>query len=141
MTLVALSPEERTFLEQLMTSTPHAQARRRAQGFLWLADGESPPAVARRLRVTRQTVYNWVSRFVYHRPGKLLQGVTPCVRSGRPRTVHGVIDPLIAQVIDGDPRARGYRSTVWTASFLAQYLWEEHDITVSRQSVSAAIDR
>lgn len=141
MTLVALSPEERAFLEQLMTSTPHAQALRRAQGLVWLADGESPPAVARRLRVTRQTVYNWVSRFVYHRPGNLLQGVTPGVRSGRPRTVHGVIDPLIAQVIDGDPRALGYRSTVWTASLLAQYLWEEHDITVSRQSVSAAIDR
>ena len=129
------------FLEQLMTSTPHAQALRRAQVLLWLADGESPPAVARRLRVTRQTVYNWVRRFERHRTSDLQQGVTTGVRSGRPRTVHGVIDPLLAQVMDGDPRVLGYRSTVWTASLLVQYLWEEHDITVSRQSVSAAIDR
>jgi transposase len=141
MTLVALSPEERAFLEQLMTSTPHAQALRRVQVLLWLADGESPPTVAKRLRVTRQTVYNWVSRFEHHRTGDLQQGVTTGVRSGRPRTVHGVIDPLIAQVIEGDPRTLGYRSTVWTASLLAQYLWEDHDIPVSRQSVSAAIDR
>jgi transposase len=117
MTLAALSPEERTFLEQLMTSTPHAQVLRRAQVLLWRADGESPPALAQRLRGTRQTVYNWSRRFEHHRTGDLLQGVTPSVRSGRPRTVHGVIDPLIAQVIDGDPRALGYRSTVWTASF------------------------
>jgi transposase len=141
MTLVTLSPEERAFLEQLIPSTPHANTLRRAQVVLGLADGESPPAVARRLRVTRQTVYNWVSRFEHHRTSDLLQGVTTGVRSGRPRTVHGVIDPLIAQVIDGDPRALGYRSTVWTAALLAQYLWEDHDITVSRQSVSAAIDR
>jgi transposase len=141
MTLVALRPKERAFLEQLMTSTPHAPPLRRAQVLLWLADGESPPAVARRLRITRQTVYNWVSRFEHHRTGDLQQGVMPGGRRGRPRTVHGVIDPLIAQVIDGDPRALGYRSTVWTASLLAQYLWAEHDITVSRQSVSAAIDR
>lgn len=141
MTLVALSPEERAFLEQLMTSTPHAKVLRRAQVLLWLADGESPPAVARRLRVTRQTIYTWIRRFECHRTDDLQQGVTPGIRSGRPRTVHGVIDPLIAQVIEGDPRALGYRSTVWTASLLVQYLWEAHDITVSRQSVSAAIDR
>src|SRR4029450_6563393 len=141
MTLVALRPKERAFWEQLMTSTPHAQPLRRAPVLLWLADGESPPAVARRLRITRQTVYNGVSRFEPHRTGDLRQGVMRGGRRGRPRTVHGVMDPLIAQVIDGDPRALGYRSTVWTASLLAQYLWAEHDITVSGQSVSAAIAR
>jgi transposase len=107
MALVALRPKERAFLAQLMPSTPHAQTLRRAQVLLWLVDGESPPAVARRLRSTRQTVYHWGSRFAHHRTGDLRQGVTPGVRRGRPRTVHGVIEPLIAQVIDGDPRALG----------------------------------
>jgi len=113
---VALRPEARAVLEQLLTSTPHAQALRRAQGFLGLAEGERPPAGARRLRVTRQTVYTWGSCVVYHRPGQLLQGVTPGGRRGRPRTGHGVRAPLIAQGIDGAPRVLGERLPVWTTS-------------------------
>ena len=40
-----------------------------------------------------------------------------------------------------DPRALGYRSTVWTAPLLTQYLRDTHDLTVSRQSVRLALDR
>lgn len=65
----------------------------------------------------------------------------PGSRSGRPRTVHGIIDPLILEVIDRDPRDLGYRSTVWTAPLLRQYLQEVHHLVVSRPSVSFAIDR
>jgi transposase len=67
--------------------------------------------------------------------------VAPGARSGRPRTAHGIIDPLIVAVIERDPRDLGYRSTVWTAPLLTQYLWEEHDLTVSRPSVSRALGR
>jgi hypothetical protein len=55
--------------------------------------------------------------------------------------VHGVIDPLIIEVIERDPRELGYRSTVWTAPLLRQYLQEIHHLDVSRPSVSLAIDR
>jgi transposase len=65
----------------------------------------------------------------------------PGKRSGRPRLVHGVIDPLIMEVIERDPRELGYRSTVWTAPLLRQYLQEVHHLGVSRPSVSLAIDR
>jgi transposase len=141
MTLVALSPKERELLETLATRTPHAKVLRRAQALLWLDHGESPSEVAARLRVTRQTIYNWVHAFQGRSACDLTARLADGARRGRPRTAYGIIDPLIKAVIDQDPRALGYRSTVWTAPLLASSLWEEHDLAVSHQSVRLAIAR
>jgi transposase len=141
MTLVTLSPDEWEALETLATHTTDAQLLRRAQALLWLDEGETVTEVATRLRVTRQAVYKWVGHFQRHSPLDIAARLAPGQRSGRPRTVHGVIDPLILAVIEGDPRKLGYRSTVWTAPLLCHYLQEVHHLTVSRPSVSLAIAR
>ena len=59
----------------------------------------------------------------------------------RPCTAQGIIDPLIEAVIDTDPRAFGYRSTIWTAPLLVSYLDKQHHLAVSCQSVRLAIAR
>jgi transposase len=141
MTHIVLSPEEHRFLVDLARHTFQAQILRRVQALLWLGAGESIPTIAARLQVTCRTIYYWAAHFQAAQPVLTMSQLVPRPRSGRPRTAHGVIDPLIAAVIDCDPRDLGYRSTVWTAPLLQQYLWEEHDLTVSRQSVSLAIDR
>jgi transposase len=141
MTLPTLTAQEREGLQELAARTPYAGVLRRAQALLWLDAGESVREVAGRLRVTRQTIYNWTKRFQVDStldvPARLATGH----RTGRPRTVHGIIEPLILEVIDRDPRERGYGSTVWTAPRLAYYLEKQHHIKVSRKSVSLAIGR
>jgi hypothetical protein len=62
-------------------------------------------------------------------------------RSGRPPSALGIIDPSIDASIDQDPRPFGYRSTAWTAPLLQYHLYEAHDRTVSRKSVSRALTR
>jgi hypothetical protein len=47
----------------------------------------------------------------------------------------------MAAVIDDDPRELSYRSTLWTAPWLTQYLADHHHIAVSRPSVSLVIAR
>jgi transposase len=141
MTLVTLSPEEWEALETLAAYTTDAQLLRRSQALLWLDEGETVTEVAARLRVTRQAVYKWVGHFQRCSTLEIATRLAPGKRSGRPRTVHGVIEPLILAVIDRDPRELGYRSTVWTAPLLTQYLAEQHHLQVSRQSVSLAIAR
>jgi transposase len=141
MTLVTLSPDDWEALETLAAHTTDAQLLRRAQALLWLDEGETVAEVATRLRVTRQAVYTWVGRFRRHRTLDITARLAPGQRSGRPRTVHGVIDPLILAVIERDPRELGYRSTVWTAPLLCHYLREVHHLAVSRPSVSLAIAR
>ncbi len=141
MTFVTLSRRARHVVEQLITFTPEAATLRRAQAVLWLAQGESVAAVAARLHVTRQAVYQWATRTNSCRAEDLAARLAEGERSGRPRTVAGIIDPLIDAIIDTDPRSLGYRSTVWTAPLLAHYLADKHQMSVSRPSVSLAIAR
>lgn len=141
MNLFSLSSKERALLTSQAACTHKADQLRRAQALLWLDAGESAQDVAARLNVTRQTVYNWATRFQMRSHLDISARLADAQRSGRPRTVHSIIDPIIAQVIESDPRQFGFRSTLWTAHLLEQYLLEESGIVASRQSVSLAIKR
>lgn len=141
MTLVTLNRRERRVIEQLITTTSEAATLRRAQAVLWLAQGERVAAVAERLHVTRQVVYKWARRIQECSAKELAAQLAEAERSGRPRTVTGIIDPLIDSIIDTDPRCFGYASTVWTAPLLAQHLADKHQMVVSRPSVSLALAR
>lgn len=141
MTMSILSPHERALLAVFASRTREAKALRRAQALLWLDQGESLVTVATRLDVTRQTVYNWVKHFQTRRPAALRARLADGLRSGRPPTVQERIDPLLEAVLSQDPRALGYRLTVWTAPLLTQYLRDTHHLTVSRQSGSLALAR
>src|SRR5262249_49132800 len=104
MSLLALSSQERAVLEALITPTTFTNEVRRAQALLWLDEGDNPQVVAERLHVSRQTVYNWATRFKRQR-GKL--DISACLadekRSGRPGTFPPIIDPLITNVLAHEP--------------------------------------
>jgi transposase len=141
MTHFTLDPEEYAALEDLTAHTHLANEVRRAQALLGLDDGDTIQEVAQRFRVSRQTVYNWVSRFQQRSHLDLGARLSDADRSGRPRSAYGIIDPWIEQVIDCDPRDLGFRCTTWTAPLLEQYLRKVHRIEVSDKSVSRAIAR
>jgi transposase len=141
MTPFHLTRREHSRLRELITPATDARLLRRAQALLWRAQGDSPYEVAERLRVSRQTLYNWAYRFRDRSGSELSERLADAPRSGRPCTAQGIIEPLLDPVIDDDPRDWGYQATVWTAPLLQHYLDDRHHITVSRQSVSAAIDR
>ena len=141
MTHFELSRKEQKELEWLIAHTHDARLLQRAQAILWFVMGESVDAIALRLLVSRQSVYNWFERFQERDSLPLATRLADAERSGRARTAHGIIDPLIDAVIDTDPRELGYRSTVWTAELLRAYLSEEHQIMGSSKSVSFAIAR
>ena len=141
MTHFSLKRRERRFLEDFVTCPCGGRELRRAQALLWLGEGESVEAVAERLRVSRQSVYNWQARFSARRDLELSARLADGERPGRPRTARGIIEPLIAEVIEEDPREFGYRSTVWTAALLAEHLGSEHGVEVSLRSVGYALGR
>lgn len=141
MALVKLNSQEAARLEKLLRMLPDARSLKRVQALLWLNDGESVEAVAKQLRVTRQTVYNWGARFQSRTDLTLDLRVADASRCGRPRTALEIIDPLLEQVIDTDPRELGYRSTIWTALLLQDYLRCEHQARVSTKSIGRALER
>jgi transposase len=141
MTTFQLGQGERKGLQDLLAQGPLAKQHCRIQALLWLAAGEPPERIAELLGVSRRTVYYWAQRF-QQRPGLDLAGrLADGPRSGRPPTACGVIEPLLAAVIDQDPRELGYRATGWTNALLRQYLGDVHQLRVSRKSVSLALAR
>src|SRR5881398_708826 len=83
LTLREVAPEERQEIERLAHSrTDEARLVQRAQIVLGLLGGERPSAVARRLQVTRPTVYTWARRF----DERGLPGLRDQPRPGRPPT-------------------------------------------------------
>ena len=141
MALLALSHRQRAELEVLVSRTSVAEERCRAQALLWLDEGSDVAEVAERLEVSRQTIYNWLSRFQGRAEWDLRARLLDAPRRGRPRAAGGTIDELIVAVINGDPRTLGYPATVWTAPLLSRYLCDHHGIKVSDRTVSRAIDR
>jgi transposase len=141
MTDSILSRRERAKLQDLIAHPHDARQTLRAYALLWLDDGESVPEVAQRLGVSRQTVYNWASRFQARTGLALTSRLSDAPRCGRPCTAAGIIDPLIDSIIERDPREFDYRSTVWTAQLLVTYLRDEHHLVVSDDSVRLAIAR
>lgn len=136
-----LNSKDRVKLQALITHPHDARQTVRAYAVLWLDDGESVSEIAARLGVTRQTVYNWLSRFHSRSEFTFTDRLNDAPRAGRPCTAMGVIDSLIEEVIERDPRELAYRSTVWTAPLLVEYLRDEHQVMVSDDSVRSAISR
>lgn len=142
MTDFLFSGPERVQLEHALEGSHDSRQVLRAYALLWLDDGDSIPEIAARLGVTRQTVYNWTSRWAERTERKLLARLADAPRSGRPGPATGAtIERLIKAVIERDPRELEYRSTVWTTPLLAQYLWNEHQLAVSDDSVRRMIAR
>ena len=141
MALVELNSKDIASLEILLTASKDVRQLKRAQAILWLYESGSVEEVAQRLRVSRQTVYNWVARFEARSDVSIELRVADALRSGRPRTALEIIDSLIDAVIDLDPRQFGYRSTIWTAPLLQRYLAKKHRIEVCDKSVRLAIGR
>ena len=141
MTMINLNSKELAALEQVIAKTEDVKSLKRAQALIWLADGDSVDEVANHLRVSRQTIYNWVARFESRNELPTELRVADAARQGRPRTAKEIIDPLIDEVADQDPRELGYGSTIWTAPLLCRYLADKHQIEVCSKSVSFALRR
>ena len=136
-----LSLRERKTLRNLTHQKDPSIDLRRAYALMWLAEDTPPGDVARRLCVSRQTLYHWIHHFQSDPRLPLPERLQQAPRSGRPPTVRSLITPLIAQVIDQAPSDFGLGSPTWTAKLLKDYLERRHGIEASRQSVSLVLER
>ena len=141
MTYLVLKSKDRMTLQNIICHSHDAHQVVRAYALLWLDDGDSIQEIAHRLRLSRQSIYNWAHHYQQGEQLDLESLLSAAPHSGRPCTAKGIIDPIIDRVIDTDPHKLGYRSTVWTAPLLVTYLRDQHQIAVSADSVSLAIKR
>ncbi|MEW6125988.1 MAG: helix-turn-helix domain-containing protein [Acidobacteriota bacterium] len=84
MTYFELNPKERILLEHIISNSLDARQVLRAYAF-WLDDGDSVEEIAQRLGVSRQTIYNWASRFQQRQNVELVAPVADAPRPGGKR--------------------------------------------------------
>jgi transposase len=111
---VIVSPSERTTLEQWMRRRTTSQGlAQRARIVLACVSGRTDTAIARELRVTRQTVSRWRRRFLRKR----LDGLVDEPRPGAPRRItDATVERVIADTLETTPRD----ATHWSTRTLAK---------------------
>lgn len=110
-----LSPEERGTLEQWARRPTTAQAlAQRARIILLCASAQTNSAVAEKMRMTKQCVGKWRSRFVTKR----LDGLLDEPRPGAPRTVNDAkVERVITLTLESTPR----QATHWSIRSMAKH--------------------
>lgn len=105
--LLRLTYEERGALDAVSPSNAPGKEFQRAQALSLLGENESVTEIAQLLRVSRQTVYNWVERFQARRSRAAPERSRDAPRDGRPATVGEIIDELLDEILETDPRHFG----------------------------------
>jgi transposase len=114
MPILTLSPGEREALERWSRRPKTAQAlAQRARIVLACAAGETNAGVSAQVRVTRQTVGRWRTRFLKKR----LDGLLDEPRPGAPRTITDAhVERVITMTLESTPRD----ATHWSTRSLAK---------------------
>lgn len=137
---LGLNTPTRRQLEQVLAHPENARRLKRAQALLWVDDGEPLSHVAQRLRVSRQSIYNWVE-WIKLRKGRIVERTHDKDRSGRPRTKSDIVDERISSLLQTGPSEFGYQATGWTNPLLRDYFYKKYRLEVSHQTIRDAIKR
>jgi transposase len=114
-----LTPKQRFRLRGTRDTTDDADILRRTLALLQLDQGLSVAAVAAQLGVSRQSIYNWLDRYL----------IAPTPRALRDHRGHGHVtawdEDLLAvlrSALQRPPGQWGYRDLEWTVPLLQQHL-------------------
>jgi transposase len=119
-----LVARDRAALEDIVARARDVRQLKRAQAVLAVHGGASVAGVARQMRVARNTIYNWVERFV-QRKGPIAQRLIDSERPGRPDTLAQKLLERVPALLELKPGELGYRQAEWTVELLRAHLRDE----------------
>jgi transposase len=126
-----LSGKKRRWLRERMRTTQDARACRRCNALLRLCEGQSVSAVAQEFGVSRQTLYNWRSRW----REAAAEGLQDQPRCGRPSVWTDERTQVLEQLLAGTPRQYAFHAVGWTAGLLKAGLQQLVDWDVSERAL------
>ena len=134
---ISLTADERNTLLDHYRADPDPALRLRAHIILLLAEGYSWSLITAVLFYSTQTVARWQKRFVQDRIAGLF-GKT----RGRPsRWALSWITLVLTWVLEKTPRTFGLLRSRWSCATVVLLLWQEHQVSVSRETVRRWLDR
>jgi transposase len=122
-------------LRALAKRTKDGPQARRLLALAAVYDGSTRTKAARTGGVTLQVVRDWVVRFNAHGPEGLIDRKAP----GRPRRLRDAHRAALAAMIESGPTPAIHGVVRWRLVDLCQWLWEEHRVSVAKQTLSRAL--
>jgi len=104
---------------------------RRLLALAAIYDGGTRGEAARIGGVTLQIVRDWVAKFNVHGPDGLVDHKAP----GRPARLNDVHRAAVAAMIESGPTPAIHGVMRWRLIDLCQWLWDEHRVTVAKQTL------
>jgi transposase len=105
---------------------------RRLMTLAIIYDGASRTVAANSGCVTLQVVRDWVLRFNAHGPEGLIDRKAP----GHPSRLNNGHRAALAAMVERGPIPAVHGVVRWRVIDLCQWLWEEHRVTVAKQTLS-----
>jgi transposase len=133
-----LTASERKQLIAILRRTHDSRCYRRALAVLEAGSGKSVTEIAEVLRVSRQSVYNWIESFQHTHD---VHALIDAPRSGRPCGWNEETESLLQALLNNSPQRLGYFATQWTVPLLQEQLWHSIGEHYSGQTVRRSLHR
>jgi transposase len=130
-----LSLSERRALKKQIRETKDVKVLKRAQAFLWLAEGISIHEISQRFAVTRQTIYDWVSSYQNRCNESFGSRLHARPKPGCPPSKSTIVFRELATLLSESPRQHGYHHAEWTASLLGKVLSHKYAVDISTKTI------
>ena len=121
-----------TVLRMLSRRTRDADQGRRLLALAAIYDGGSRSEAARIGSVGLQTVRDWVLRFNAAGPDGLVDGKAP----GQTPKLDEAQRQALARIVESGPIAAVHGVVRWRLIDLAQWVWDEFGVSISKQTLS-----
>jgi transposase len=119
MSLLSLTPRQRSRLLAQLRRTRDARVYRRTLALLQLDAGFPVAHVARLHAVDRRSIYHWIGRYAQsHDPRALVNREG----SGRPTVWSEDLEALLRNILRADPQQLGFPDSTWSVPLLARVL-------------------
>ena len=115
--------------------TTNAPQARRLLALAAIYEGASRTEAARIGGVTLQIVRDWVLKFNAHGPDGLINGKPP----GQPSRLTDAHRSALAAIIESGPLPAVHGVVRWRLVDLIQWLWDEHRVPISKQTLSREV--
>jgi transposase len=129
---------QRLRLRRQLKQTRDARVYRRTLALLDYDRGESVSHIARRLGVTRQSVYNWVAGYAQAPDPERLGDAS---RSGRPSLWTDDLRAVFQALVEQTPDQLGYFAVNWTVPLFQDALAEHTGQRPSDDTIRRELDR
>jgi transposase len=139
MRVIRLAARAYRTLQTIIHSSPKARLVRRAQALGWLHENETVQTVARRLRLSRPTIYDIVPRYQTRTPWPLTERIRDRPHPGRPATQRQRTEQILQALLKQPPARFGYRSPIWTVPMLRHPVENRLRRPLSRDTVRRAL--